>query len=616
MGKKTRKKLPREFWAVNASNLFERGAYYGMLAVFSYHLIYNVGIESWMVGILTGISMGMINFLPLISTALASKYGFKKLLLFSYTTLAIGYIVLGFGYSIALIFLAVIIMGTGSGFEKALIAASISHSSDEKNRDYAFNIYYWVINIGAFFIPFSLTFLFVPAEYGSVFFLMALFIICSFLIIFLSYKNPIEPDPSIPVLKAVKNLKFLFKDTKFAYVLIIFSGCWFMLYMRKPFMPIFMIDFRILPAWFIPILAALNPGTIITLGQAWAYIIKDRNIDSLKMLIAGVLIVSLGFLIAGFSMNPVLFIFGIIILSFGELVSYPAFLSYVSKIPPKEKRSIYMGYSFIPLAIAGSSAPIIGGFLYYYIGENMAMGRLFWAIVASIGLISASAFMHYDRHYNKKKKIKSKAKGFFKAFNRYPFISKVSANIPILMIPVILIIGFSFGPDPIYRGVLSEEGFEDNIIDEKIWTSLNKSFSFNGELDEAESVSYDISLSNISYIDQIVLNLSWADEPDIRRLRRFENTGDTFSAKIIIDNKVVDEHRCTNMHDQSGKINLRYDTAGFTNKIGCNANVEIELVKCGNFYPVFGFRLISIEDSSNTFNLEIDVTYMVSNVLE
>lgn len=616
MGKKTRKKLPREFWAVNASNLFERGAYYGMLAVFSYHLIYNVGIESWMVGILTGISMGMINFLPLISTALAGKYGFKKLLLFSYTTLAIGYIVLGFGYSLALIFLAVIIMGTGSGFEKALIAASISHSSDEKNRDYAFSIYYWVINIGAFFIPLSLTFLFVPAEYGSVFFLMALFIICSFLIIFLSYKNPMEPDPSITVLKAVKNLKVIFKDPKFAYVLIIFSGCWFMLYTRKPFMPIFMIDFRILPAWFIPLLAAINPGTIITLGQVWAYIIKDRNIDSLKLLIAGVIIVSLGFLIAGFSMNPVLFISGIIILSFGELISYPAFLSYVSKIPPKEKRSIYMGYSFIPLAIAGSSAPIIGGFLYFYIGENMAMGRLFWAIIASIGLISASAFMHYDRHYNKKKKIKSKAKGFSKAFNRYPFISKVSANIPILMIPVILIIGFSFGPDPIYRGVLSEEVFEDNIIDEKIWTSLNKSFSFNGELDEAESVSYDISLSNISYIDQIVLNLSWADEPDIRRLRRFENTGDTFSAKIIIDNKVVDEYRCTNMHDQSGKINLRYDAAGFTNKIGCNANVEIELVKCGNFYPVFGFRLISIEDSSNTFNLEIDVTYMVSNVLE
>jgi len=611
MGKKT--KLPREFWAVNASNLFERGAYYGMLAVFSYHLIYNVGIESWTVGILTGISMGMINFLPLISTALASKYGFKKLLLFSYATLAVGYIVLGFGYSLALIFLAIIIMGTGSGFEKALIAASISHSSDEKNRDYAFNVYYWVVNFGAFFIPLSLTFLFVPANYGSVFFLMALFIVCSFLIIFLSYKNPIEPDHSISALKSVKNLKVLFKDPKFAYVLIIFSGCWFMLYMRKPFMPIFMIDYRILPAWFIPILAAINPGTIIMLGQVWAYIIKDRNVDSLKMLITGVIIVSLGFLIAGFSLNPILFIVGIIILSFGELVSYPAFLSYVSKIPPKEKRSIYMGFSFIPLAIAGTTAPIIGGFLYYFIGENMAMGRLFWAIVASIGLVTASAFIHYDRHYNKKKKLKSKDTGFFKAFDEYPFISKVSANIPLLFIPVILIIAFSLGPDPIYRGVLAQEDIQDNIIDEKKWTHLNKTYSFYGQLDEAESVSYDLSSSNVSYIDQITLNLSWSDENDIRRLRRFENMGDTFSAKIIIDNKVVERYRCTNTHDESGIINLKYVSDSFTDEIGSNANVEIELVKCDDYYPVFGANIITIKDSSNTFNLEIVVTYMISN---
>lgn len=64
MGKKIKNKLPREFWAVNVSNLFERGAYYGMLAVFSYHLIYNVGIESWMVGILTGISMGRLDYWP------------------------------------------------------------------------------------------------------------------------------------------------------------------------------------------------------------------------------------------------------------------------------------------------------------------------------------------------------------------------------------------------------------------------------------------------------------------------------------------------------------------------------------------------------------------------
>ena len=135
-----------------------------------------------------------------------------------------------------------------------------------------------------------------------------------------------------------------------------------MLYTRKPFTPIFMRDFGILPAWFIPILAAINPGTIISLGPAWSYIIKDRDIDPLKLLITGVFIISAGFFILGITLNPAIFITGIVILSFGELVSYPAFLSYVSKIPPKDKRSIYMGYSFLPLAIAGVIAPIAGGF--------------------------------------------------------------------------------------------------------------------------------------------------------------------------------------------------------------------------------------------------------------
>lgn len=591
MGNKT--KLPREFWAVNASNLFERGAYYGMLAVFSYHLVYNVGIQSWMVGILTGISMGLINFLPLISTALADKYGFKKILLFSYTTLAVGYITLGFGYSIILIFLAVVIMGLGSGFEKALIAASISHSSDEKNRDYAFNVYYWVINFGAFFIPLSITFLFIPENYGSVFFLMAFFILCSFLIILLSYKNPVNPDNSIPVLDAVKNLKVIFTNPKFAYVLIIFSGCWFMLYTRKPFTPIFMTDFNILPAWFIPVLAALNPGTIITLGQLWAYIIKDRDIDSLRMLIAGVLIISAGFFIVGITLNPVIFLAGIIILSFGELVSYPAFLSYVSKIPPKDQRSIYMGYSFMPLAIAGITAPIAGGFLYYFIAENMGMGRLFWAIIASIGLVSASAFIQYDRHYNKEKK------------KRKP---RISAITPIIFIPIILLIAFSLGPDPVYRDVFSEEEEIEEVLDKKNWVFRNYSYNFNGKLDEAESTSYDLSSGNL-VIHQISLSLSWSDEKDFRRLRKFENEGDTFSASINLDNEVVDKDRFTNQHTKQGYIQLKYQANELGENI-TNGKAEITLEKCGDYYPKVGFDLFSIEDSSNDYNLEIDVTYV------
>ncbi|MDG6224955.1 MAG: MFS transporter [Candidatus Thermoplasmatota archaeon] len=601
--------MPREFWAVNASNLFERGAYYGVLAVLSYHLVYNIGIDSWTVGVLLAIMMMMINFLPLISTALASKFGFKKLLLFSYVTLCIGYIVLGLGHTIAIIILAVIVIGLGSGFEKALIAASISHSTDRKNRDYAFNIYYWVINIGAFFIPFSLTFLFIPARYGGVFFLMAIFIFCSFLIIILFYSNPVKPDPSIPALKAVKNLKIIFEDPKFYLILIIFSGCWFMLFMRQPFMPLFMTDFGIMPAWFtVTLLAAINPGTIITIGQIWAHFIKDKKVDSFKLLVIGVSIVSLGFLIAGFSMNPYLLVLGIVVLSLGELIAYPSFLSYVSKIPPKEKVSIYMGYSFLPLAIASTFAPITGGVMYYLVAERLSMGRLFWGIIACVGLISVSCLLHYNSYFNRKEVSGPPPQRRADRIKGSRIFSGLYSKLPLALVPVVLIVGISLGTDTLYRKDLSGgEAGDDLVHQESI-------FQFSGQLYEGEIFQHDISMPEGALIDQIYVNLSWVDEPDMRRsLRRYENEGDTFAARICKDDIVVEEGYGTNPHEQPGEIRIVYKSDKNNSDTDQNFNVEIQLIECGDQYPALGIGAMSIDDVSNSYDLQIVVVYIVTS---
>lgn len=598
-------KLPREFWSVNFSNLFERGAYYGMAAVAAYHFNTNVGIPSWIVGIYLTISMVMINFLPLISTALASKYGFKKILLASYTTLFFGYIFLGLGYTIVLVGLAYIVMGLGSGFEKALIAASISHSSTEKNRVFAFNVYYWVINTGAFAIPLSLTFFFAPEAYGGVFFLMALFVACSFLIILLSYRNPVKPDPSVPAFKAVKGLKVIFNDPKFAIVLIIFSGCWFMLYTRMALIPMYVPFFGILSAEWIPVLAAINPLSIIIISPFWSSFIKNKKIDSLKLLISGIIFVSLGFLIIGFSLNPIFLIAGIVVLSFGELVSYPAFLTYVSKIPPKEKRSIYMGYSFLPLAIAGATGPMVGGFLYYYFAEGLNMGAIVWSVIGCVGLVSASALMHYDRIYNKKKETKSKKSGQLKTKKAFALKSKITASIPILIIPFIIIVASTVVYEKADDILIPDDALEDE------WVTNQKVFIYSGELQERESKQWDISIEKEGVIDSIDVYLLWEDEPDFRRIRRFKNTGDTFTARIILDSTVVKQDTDTNKHNQLGNIRLSYNQEEFLDNGFSQALVEIELVECGDYYPYFGLGLISIEDTSNTYDLSIVVNYSV-----
>ena len=67
------------------------------------------------------------------------------------------------------------------------------------------------------------------------------------------------------------------------------------------------------------------------------------------------------------------------------------------------------------------------------------------------------------------------------------------------------------------------------------------------------------------------------------------------------------------MHGKSGIINLKYESNKFVNEQSCNAKVEIVLENCMNYYPVFGLNLISIQDSSNTYDLEIVVTYRYHN---
>ena len=272
-----------------------------------------------------------------------------------------------------------------------------------------------------------------------------------------------------------------------------------------------------------------------------------------------------------------------------------------------------MGYSFLPLAIAGVTAPIVGGFLYYHIAEGMGMGRLFWGIVASIGLVSASAFLHYDKHYNSKKKKKTWSNGLLKIIGTNRVNSKIIVNIPLLFIPLILILGLSFGADPIYRGVLAEE--EENIAEEDIkqknWEVISEQFSFQGILNEGKKVSWDILPPDGGYILTVDLELCWEDEPDIRRIRRFENTIDTFFMTCSINDSKILESSEYEMYDDTCKIHQFFNAEPLNNSLKGSGKVEVTLEECGDFYPIFGMGLMSIDDSSNAYEIKIDVSYNV-----
>ncbi len=83
------------FWIVNTLELFERGAYYGTMAVLGVHVVETIlggghNAEAiW--GALYAMLIILLYFIPLVSAALAEKYGYRMVLLGAFGILIIGY---------------------------------------------------------------------------------------------------------------------------------------------------------------------------------------------------------------------------------------------------------------------------------------------------------------------------------------------------------------------------------------------------------------------------------------------------------------------------------------------------------------------------------------------
>jgi len=153
-----RSSFPSTFWVANAMELFERAAYYGMNSVLAVYLAGSVaegglGFREQSVGFLQSIVYAATYVLPILGGALADRYGYRRMLLVAFSLLAAGYFAAGHVSTYGLIFLALLVMATGSGLFKPIISGTIARTTDESNSALGFGIYYWMINMGAFLAP-------------------------------------------------------------------------------------------------------------------------------------------------------------------------------------------------------------------------------------------------------------------------------------------------------------------------------------------------------------------------------------------------------------------------------------------------------------------------------
>ncbi|HWH08889.1 MAG TPA: MFS transporter, partial [Candidatus Thermoplasmatota archaeon] len=423
--------FPRPFWTINTVELFERGAYYGMLAVLSTFLLADLGAPAALRGVLLAVQFPLLYFLPVVSGALADKFGFKKLLFATFATLIAGYAVLALSTTLWLAFVGILLYSVGAGLFKPMPAAVVTETSSEENRNFGFAIYYWMINLGAFLAPIGMQQVF-GGELRQYFLVSAALSALNFAIVLVAWRDLKPAQPTIKVGESLARIGEIRKHPAFMALLIIYSGFWFMYAITTSFLQNYATDYGILTIAQVALLVPANALAILIVGPILSKL--TGKVPALPLMIVGIVVFCAGFMLIGFVPTLLALFAGVFIFSVGEFLTHPSYLSYVSKISPQDKVALFFGFGFLPIGVGQMLGTLSGGFLYGAFAESTGRPQLFWVSIIAVGLLTVAALLVYNLVLSRRAAPQPAVEK-----RRRPAIAPFAAALALLLIPALVV---------------------------------------------------------------------------------------------------------------------------------------------------------------------------------
>jgi MFS family permease len=409
-------KLPREFWAIQALNLFWSLAYFAIATFGSVHMSQDAGFSDEGAGLvlstfLTGTAIIMILMGPVLD-----KYGYRKVTLYSMGIMGIGIIGIGatplfFGATMTskvLIVVFYVVIALGNGMASPVIMAGTKRFTNSSTQTVGFNAWYLFMQIGGVLLviidPMRRTLADKPTpEQLEVFrsaggnshimFFMAAMVGISWLIVFLFLKNEDQFPEFVQggdVTKKPKPEPAPRSQVKFSDIISRIKSdptfrkiCAFLLLTIPAHLPFVMV-FVLYPKYYLRVLGsetpigglnAINPAVIMAGLILFAPLVKKFNVywvltigmivgtGSVLLLaippqwVAGILGTDLD------SAYKAMILTQIVIFAIGEMIWSPQLQTYVGSVTPPGMEGTYMSVSRVPYTTAKLLAGGIGGFL-------------------------------------------------------------------------------------------------------------------------------------------------------------------------------------------------------------------------------------------------------------
>lgn len=190
-----RSPFPTAFYIANTMEIFERLAWYGMYTLLASYIMTpstqgGLGLGNNERGLIMGVVPFFLYLFPVISGALADRFGYRKMFILAFTLMAPSYYFLGYADNLISFLSIFMLIALGAGIFKPVVIATVSRSTDDSNRGLGFGIFYMMVNIGGFLGPFLAPI--IQKNYGWqwVFTFAAIWISINFIPALFFYKEP------------------------------------------------------------------------------------------------------------------------------------------------------------------------------------------------------------------------------------------------------------------------------------------------------------------------------------------------------------------------------------------------------------------------------------------
>jgi dipeptide/tripeptide permease len=386
----------------NTIELFERWAWYGFFMLFANYLTGSSdmgGLEFSQAqkGTLMGVGTAILYFLPVLTGAIADRYGYKRVLYLAFVIYASAFALLPLFSTFTGVFLMYLYLAVGAALFKPIVSATVAKTTTDETSSIGFGIFYMMVNIGAFFGP-LVTLLFKGSSSHLIFYVSAGIILLNFLLLPF-YKEPgREPQIHRQTLWQTfggifGNMAGILRDGRFIVFLVIVAGFWAMYHQLFFTLPVFVsqwVDTSLLYDFFHTYLPFFStnyspePGVMdaefVTNFDALFIILLQVIVSTVVMrmkplhsMAAGFLVCSIGMALTFASQDVFFTLAAILIFALGEMSGSPKITEYIGRIAPADKKALYMGYSFIPVFIGNLLAGVISGVVYQQLSDKVEL---------------------------------------------------------------------------------------------------------------------------------------------------------------------------------------------------------------------------------------------------